>query len=435
MYLFDNSQIDAPCKPSTTAAPAHEGLPFFKLRYSMKNLILTLLFILIQIANAQAQGIQFFKGSFAEALKEAERTNRYVFVDVYTTWCGPCKMMDREVFSDPRVGELMNTFFVNFKADAEGSGKNVAGKYSIRAYPTLLFVTPSGNEIDRQQGSRPKELFMSIAENVVNRTTYGTIYRQCEQVWKEGNRSPEFVTEYLKLRAHYGLSNAEPLRDFLQNVPTDSLEMPQVEKVAVLGTNETCGAGFEYLLARKSSRRCALKLSALLSQLANRAVADKDQKAFDEYLQLAEKVENSTWEAELRKGDFQARYFLETKQKDEYQAFAQRFVQVSLLPYLSAEVLSADSLRFTRHRQALENIGWQYSEFVKDKAALQSAYDWLEQANQVQASSAALGYQAMLADKFGDDRLRCQKLKAAIQTAKARNEPAEEWEKVQKRCK
>ncbi len=396
---------------------------------------LILLILSLKIATAQAQGIQFFKGTFAAALKEAERTNRYVFVDVYTTWCGPCKMMEREVFSDPKVGEIMNAFFVNYKADAEGNGKALAMKYGVKAYPTSIFLTPSGDAIQNMRGSLPKEAFLNLAETVLRSTAYGQIYRRYEKVWAEGNRSPEFVTDYLKLRASYSLSNAEQLEDYLQNLPTDSLESPRVEKLVVLTVNEIYGAGFEYLLAHKSSRRCALKLNALCTQLADLAVSNKDQKAFEEYFQLVEMIENTPWEAELRKGDFRARYILDTNQKGDFNAFAQVFVQKRLLPNLSTEVLLADSVRFAHHRQALENISWQYAHYLKDKVALRLAFDWLEQVNTVQPSATILGYQAMLADKFGDKRLRCQKLEAAIQTAKARNEPAEAWEKVQKECK
>ena len=68
---------------------------------------------------ASAQGIDFFHGSYEEALKKARSENKGIFVDVYTSWCGPCKKMAREVFTQAGVGDYFNTHFVCLKLDAE----------------------------------------------------------------------------------------------------------------------------------------------------------------------------------------------------------------------------------------------------------------------------------------------------------------------------
>ena len=64
---------------------------------------------------ASAQGIDFFHGSYEEALKKARSENKGIFVDVYTSWCGPCKKMAREVFTQAGVGDYFNTHFVCLK--------------------------------------------------------------------------------------------------------------------------------------------------------------------------------------------------------------------------------------------------------------------------------------------------------------------------------
>ena len=66
---------------------------------------------------ASAQGIDFFHGSYEEALKKARSENKGIFVDVYTSWCGPCKKMAREVFTQAGVGDYFNTHFVCLKLD------------------------------------------------------------------------------------------------------------------------------------------------------------------------------------------------------------------------------------------------------------------------------------------------------------------------------
>ena len=65
------------------------------------------------------KGIQFFKGTWNELLAEAKKQNKLIFVDVYTTWCRPCKVLDKDVFPNEKVGEFYNKNFINYKIDAE----------------------------------------------------------------------------------------------------------------------------------------------------------------------------------------------------------------------------------------------------------------------------------------------------------------------------
>jgi len=68
---------------------------------------------------AAGKGIQFRTGSFQDALQEAEATGKLIFLDGYTSWCAPCKMMNTTVFTDPEVGHFFNEHFINVKFDME----------------------------------------------------------------------------------------------------------------------------------------------------------------------------------------------------------------------------------------------------------------------------------------------------------------------------
>ena len=87
-------------------------------------------FILLCIAfvsglSANAQGIVFSNVSFEEALEKAQQEGKQIFVDVYTSWCGPCKMMAKNVFTQQEVGEYYNEHFVCLKLDAEKETQHV----------------------------------------------------------------------------------------------------------------------------------------------------------------------------------------------------------------------------------------------------------------------------------------------------------------------
>ena len=88
------------------------------------------------------------------ALKKAKSENKVVFIDFYTTWCFPCKMMDQGAFRDWDIADYMTSNCVSLKVDAEkGTGVVLKSQFNVASYPTLLFIDPNGNVLSRQEGS------------------------------------------------------------------------------------------------------------------------------------------------------------------------------------------------------------------------------------------------------------------------------------------
>ncbi len=96
-------------------------------------------------------GIAFSSGGFDEALARARSEQRLLLVDVYTDWCGWCKKLDREVFADGRVGAAAKDL-VAVKVNAEKGGEEIARRYRVRGYPTILFLDGTGNVVERIDG-------------------------------------------------------------------------------------------------------------------------------------------------------------------------------------------------------------------------------------------------------------------------------------------
>jgi thiol-disulfide isomerase/thioredoxin len=109
----------------------------------------------------QAQ-INFESTAWKVAAEKAAKNNQLLFVDAYATWCGPCKWMSANVFTDKSVGEYYNANFVNLKLDMEtADGKSFGMKYPVAAYPTLMFIDPKGNLVYKIEGSRPAADFLA----------------------------------------------------------------------------------------------------------------------------------------------------------------------------------------------------------------------------------------------------------------------------------
>lgn len=87
-------------------------------------------------------------------LDRAEREGKLVFVDFYTDWCTPCKIMDENVFRDREFSKYLNQNFISYKVDAEkGNGTQLASIFGVQVYPTLLFVDKDGVVVERINGS------------------------------------------------------------------------------------------------------------------------------------------------------------------------------------------------------------------------------------------------------------------------------------------
>ncbi len=120
-------------------------------------------FVFLGKKPAADEGIQFKKISFEQALKEAKASNKLIFMDAYAEWCGPCKYMAANVFTDAEVGKLFNDKFINLKIDMEkGEGPALAAKYQVRAYPTLFFIDGDGNVVKKVLGAQPADKLIAI---------------------------------------------------------------------------------------------------------------------------------------------------------------------------------------------------------------------------------------------------------------------------------
>ena len=88
------------------------------------------------------------------ALKQAQKEKKVLFIDFYTSWCTPCKLMEQSVFKDVLVADYMNQNCISIRVNAEkGNGPNMKIAYAVDAYPTMLFYAYNGDEVARKEGS------------------------------------------------------------------------------------------------------------------------------------------------------------------------------------------------------------------------------------------------------------------------------------------
>lgn len=134
--------------------------------------VLLVLAALLAYSHGWAQGLSFTTESWEEALQLAQAQDKIIFVDAYTTWCGPCRLMDREVFPEATLGSYFNENFINLKLNIEGGkGAEFADAHAIKYIPTLMFFSPQGELYSSASGFREGRTLIKMGKKVQRRYT------------------------------------------------------------------------------------------------------------------------------------------------------------------------------------------------------------------------------------------------------------------------
>ncbi len=129
-----------------------------------------LIIFLLSYSISFAGEIAFEKNaSWADVKAKAKRENKMIFFDAYTVWCGPCKYLEKNVYTDAGVAAYYNQYYISVKFDMEkGEGVELAKEFSIDSYPTLLFFSPDGKLVHKYIGATDASGFISLGENAAD---------------------------------------------------------------------------------------------------------------------------------------------------------------------------------------------------------------------------------------------------------------------------
>ncbi len=151
---------------------------------SLHQIVIILLLLIIGNTSLSAIGekedtqIRFLNhSSFKEIQKIAKKKNKPIFIDFYSAYCGPCKIMNKKVFQEKQVAQYMNKNFINYKVDIKkGNGPLLSLVYDVKYLPTVIIVTPEGEILAKKISLMGADKFLSWAKE-----TYKTHMAQVEK--------------------------------------------------------------------------------------------------------------------------------------------------------------------------------------------------------------------------------------------------------------
>lgn len=186
--------------------------PFRQLDMKMKN-ILFLIFLLASIG-INGQGIEFFEGTWEEALQKAQEEDKIIFVDAYATWCGPCKRMAKFVFTDSEVGAFYNKTYISLKIDMEKpKGRAFGEDFPVSAYPTLFYINEKGELLKRVVGGQNIDQFLALGKEIAESYDWSA---DLAIEYENGNRDYDLILKYIKALNNANKSSLKVANDYLR---------------------------------------------------------------------------------------------------------------------------------------------------------------------------------------------------------------------------
>ncbi|MBK8489805.1 MAG: thioredoxin fold domain-containing protein [Saprospirales bacterium] len=364
-------------------------------------ILLLPIFLLVQ-QELNAQGIQFNDSSWEAILEKASSEGKIIFMDAYAEWCGPCKMMSKNVFTDGSVGSYFNQHFINVKMDMEhGEGVALAQKYEVRAYPTLLFIDGDGELVHRAVGYHASDAFLDLGAVAQDESqNMGGMDRRYEK----GDRSPDFLFQY-------AMTKADAMDPSYQEVVGAYMDSQldwgtdKTREFIFRFAEEVDSPLFAYILDNRSDFETQFGEEQVAGRVMN-AVGSLlyEQENEAENMERASEIfqQFDSENAERMNLEFQMYFYLVRQMTDEYAKTA-----VDLYTKYPPEGW-----------QPLNEAAWSFYETVDNEEYLKVALGWAEKSVKMEKNYYNTDTVAALYYKLGDKKKAKKAAKEAIKVAK-----------------
>lgn len=311
-------------------------------------------------------GIKFQTEKKWDAIKaEAKAANKLIFLDAYTTWCGPCKKMSNEVFTKNEVASLFNNKFINAKIDMEkGEGLSLASKYVVTAYPTLLFIDGNGKIVHKVLGYKtPEELIEAANDSQDPNKQYSSLL----QSYQNGKLPDTKIMNLLKALDDAGEGDQSTIvaNTFLAK-NRNWMEEPQlnllVNYIKDVSSNE-----FQFLINNEAAISKISGYQNISSYLDKAVISYVVDKTFNEDEQKFDKEKALNIFKTYRGSRADKLYFTLAYDVATY---------INEPDAIEKAGLELDKYAMELSSGKLNEMAWYFFENIKNKASLKKALEW-----------------------------------------------------------
>lgn len=362
--------------------------------FRFKSIWIALLMI-INVSFVVAQGIEFEHDKpFEELLNQAATENKLIFMDCYTTWCGPCKRLAATVFVLDDVGNFHNRNFINTKFDMEkGEGVDIASRYGIRAYPTLLWINGKGEVVHKVVGGLDGSGLIENGKKALGQTGSNDAFQKMKAEYDGGKRDIDFLAGYITELNNNGANTDKVFSEYLAAMPTTiSKESKHIKNILTF-TNDLSSPAIPYIVKNKSLFQSAVgsdaftkKVNDWVKNAVNKSVKEKNSVTFNQAINFLKNIGGKDV------AQLQNKYSMEYY--DKIGDFAN--YKKTAVPFIKKYGSKDD--------KTLNKIAWNYYINSDNPADLKKALNWSKQAIAIKDNTENQTTYAYLNYKLGNSK-------------------------------
>lgn len=312
------------------------------------------------------EGIKFENDTFQNILSKAKKENKLVFLDAFASWCGPCKLLERNVFPQKEVGEFYNKNFINSRFDMEkGEGRDIARKYGINSYPSLLFLNGNGEVVFKGKGYMESYQFLSMGKEVLD--PENKIEKRIEK-FHAGEKDPEFLIKLMKDISGNDFAFAQKVSERYFQVKENEELTKEDAGILLYFTKSSDDENFKIFQKKKSELLKFIPENVLndfekqlrLTTIIKKAVDYTHEKIDNNYLMTEATKVIGEKDAKILSSRLRKDFYFSSKNYLEYE-------KACLDYYENPEDFSADELN---------QISWDFFLYVSNSGSLKKAIEW-----------------------------------------------------------
>lgn len=361
-----------------------------------------------------AQGIEFRSGTWEEIKTMAKQEKKLIFFDAYTSWCGPCKWMEKNTFLDKETGDFYNENVIAFKQDMEkGEGPMLLEKFGISQFPTYLFIDENEKIVHKGMGAKEPEVFIKFAKQAIDPAMR---LDGLKVQYKDGDRDPDFIRRYLHALRDAGEGRQEILDWYFSYTSDEQLLSTENYELIKMMVGDPYHPKFMFLEKNRKGYEALVGAEEVKDMLYN---------AYNTFLVMAmysgdkdrwENAKMRTTESEFEDGGklitmVSIYYYQRNEQWDDY--------VMSIDDYVNNHNISAGDMGYYANEIAR-------NENIQKKSQLDLALSWINRSIKIESKYRNNHAKAALLLKMGNKKKALKAAEKALSLATA-EEKEKSW--------
>ena len=309
-----------------------------------------------------ATEVNFFKGTINQAINQATKQKKFIFLILYGEQSEESKKLEEEMTHHTEIAEMLNGFFINFKVDTGSIRRKIMRRYGVKSLPHILFLTSEGDIVESWSGDIGIDSIALRISAFLAMTDHGKVFWHYQQYFYGGYRDFNLILSYAQMRKRLGISNEPLLASLLNELPKDTLAKISYKQFISNFAHDLQGTVFDYVFKNRNQPIFETTLRRLILTNVLEAGTEKDENRFEMILKINAQIETTPSVLEEKNAELRLLFYEKSKQYDEYHNCALKLVNQYYIPQteIKQQKTIAGKIEKIAHLYAVESFKKDY---------------------------------------------------------------------------